>query len=292
MYWMQRGYSHWWYEAQIEAQALLIECFKEVAKDNESVDAMKIWMLKNKQTQSWETTKATADACYALLVTGTDWLANEPKVTVSLGDRTFNSGEQKQEAGTGYFKVRLEGKDVQTGMGDVKVSVSDNANSTSWGAVYWQYFENLDKISSAKTPLEITKELFVERASDRGPELHNISNTKGSILSVGDKVVVRIQVIVDRDMEYIHLKDMRASAFEPVNVISSYKWQGGLGYYESTRDVSTNFFFDHLRKGKYVFEYPMFVQQKGDFSNGLATIQCMYAPEFSSHSEGMRVQVK
>jgi uncharacterized protein YfaS (alpha-2-macroglobulin family) len=292
MYWMQRGYSYWWYEAPIEAQALLIECFKEVAKDNASVDAMKIWLLKNKQTQSWETTKATADACYALLVTGTDWLSNEPKVTVSLGDRTFSSGEQKQEAGTGYFKVRLEGKDVQTGMGDVKVSVSDNASSTSWGAVYWQYFENLDKISTAKTPLEITKELFVERASDRGPELHNISNSKGSILNVGDKVVVRIQVIVDRDMEYVHLKDMRASAFEPVNVISSYKWQGGLGYYESTRDVSTNFFFDHLRKGKYVFEYPMFVQQKGDFSNGLATIQCMYAPEFSSHSEGIRVQVK
>jgi hypothetical protein len=104
--------------------------------------------------------------------------------------------------------------------------------------------------------------------------------------------MVRIQIIVDRDMEYVHMKDMRASAFEPVNVISSYKWQGGLGYYESTKDVSTNFFFDYLRKGKYVFEYPLFVQQKGDFSNGLATIQCMYAPEFSSHSEGVRVQVK
>jgi len=105
-------------------------------------------------------------------------------------------------------------------------------------------------------------------------------------------VISRIEIIVDRDMEYVHLKDMRASAFEPTNVISAYKWQGGLGYYESTKDVSTNFFFDHLPKGKYVFEYPVFVQQKGDFSNGIATIQCMYAPEFSSHSEGIRVKVQ
>jgi uncharacterized protein YfaS (alpha-2-macroglobulin family) len=155
--------------------------------------------------------------------------------------------------------------------------------------VYWQYFENLDKISSAKTPLEVKKQLFVERNTARGPELQPIIS--GNPIKVGDKVISRIEIIVDRDMEYVHLKDMRASAFEPVNVISSYKWQGGLGYYESTKDVSTNFFFDYLRKGKYVFEYPVFAQQEGDFSNGIATIQCMYAPEFSSHSEGIRVKV-
>jgi uncharacterized protein YfaS (alpha-2-macroglobulin family) len=290
MYWMQRGNSYWWYEAPIEAQALLIECFKEVAKDNASVDAMKVWLLKNKQTQSWETTKATADACYALLLSGTDWLTNEPKVTVSMGDKTLRSTDQKQEAGSGYFKVRYAGKDITPSMGNVNVTVSDNPNSTSWGAVYWQYFEDLDKITSAKTPLEIKKQLFIERNTDRGPELQPI--TSSNTLKIGDKVKARIEIIVDRDMEYVHLKDMRASCFEPVNVISSYKWQGGLGYYESTKDVSTNFFFDYLRKGKYVFEYPVFVGQSGDFSNGIATIQCMYAPEFSSHSEGIRLRVE
>lgn len=288
MYWMQRGYSYRWYEAPIETQALLIEAFREVANDEASVDAMKIWLLKHKQTNSWETTKATADACYALLRGGTDWLSREPKVVLQLDDRTLRSEEQ-QESGTGYFKVRYEGGEVKSNDGNIKLTVSDNGKNTSWGAVYWQYFEDLDKISSAKTPLAIKKQLFVERNTDRGPELQPIGS--GSTLKVGDKVINRIEIIVDRDMEYVHLKDMRASAFEPVNVISAYKWQGGLGYYESTRDVSTNFFFDHLRKGKYVFEYPVFVQQAGDFSNGIATIQCMYAPEFSSHSEGIRVKV-
>ena len=93
-------------------------------------------------------------------------------------------------------------------------------------------------------------------------------------------------------MKYVHIKDMRASGLEPVSTLSTYRYQDGLHYYESTRDASSNFFFSYLPKGKYVFEYPMFVTNKGDFSNGIATIQCMYAPEFSSHSEGMRVQVK
>ena len=290
MYWIQPGAGYWWYEAPIEAQSLLIEAFSEVAKDAPTVDKMKIWLLKNKQTQSWETTKATADAVYALLLTGTEWLSNTPKITVKLGNETVSSESQKSEAGSGYFKVRYDGQKVSPAMGTINVSVQDNPSATSWGAVYWQYFEDLDKITSAKTPLEIRKQLFIEKNTARGPELQAI--TANNQLKVGDKVKVRIEIVVDRDMEYVHLKDMRAAAFEPVNVISGYSWQGGLGYYQSTHDVSTNFFFDQLRKGKYVFEYPVFVSQSGDFSNGIATIQCMYAPEFSSHSEGIRVQVK
>ena len=110
-------------------------------------------------------------------------------------------------------------------------------------------------------------------------------------LNVGDKVVSRIIIRVDRDMEFVHLKDMRASTFEPRNVFSRYRYQNGLGYYESTKDAATHFYFDRLRKGTYVFEYEMFVSQKGEFSNGITTIQCMYAPEFMSHSEGIRVKV-
>ena len=134
------------------------------------------------------------------------------------------------------------------------------------------------------------KKLFVETNTDRGPVLTPIN--EGDAVKVGDKIKVRIELRVDRDMEYVHMKDMRASCLEPVNVLSSYKWQGGLGYYETTKDASTNFFFDYLRKGTYVFEYPLFVTHTGNFSNGITNIQCMYAPEFSSHSEGIRLNVE
>jgi uncharacterized protein YfaS (alpha-2-macroglobulin family) len=291
MYWKDMPQGYWWYEAPIEAQSLLIEAFAEVAKDNKAVDAMKVWLLKQKQTQNWKTTKATADACYALLLQGSDWLTNEPVVTINLGNEQIRSTEIKTEAGTGYFKKRYSGQAVKPEMGAIKVKVDQVKNEgVSWGAVYWQYFEDLDKITAAATPLSLKKQLFIERNTDRGPVLTEIK--AGNELQVGDKVKVRIELRVDRDMEYVHMKDMRAACMEPVNVLSAYKYQGGLGYYESTKDVATNFFFNYLRKGTYVFEYPVFVTAKGDFSNGISTIQCMYAPEFSSHSEGIRVKVK
>lgn len=294
-YWKDNrfGFSWHWSYAPIETQALLIEAFSEIAKDQVTADDMRTWLIKNKQTNNWPTTKATADACYAMLLKGSDWINNEYQVSVKLGDRIIRP--EKTEAGTGYFKQAIDPQNIKPEMGNISVTVqgiSANASSSapSWGAVYWQYFEDMDKVTSASTPLQLTKKLFIERNTDRGPVLTPFG--EGSELHVGDRIKVRIELRVDRDMEYVHMKDMRASALEPVNVLSGYRWQGGLGYYESTKDASTNFFFNFLRKGSYVFEYPLFVTHGGSFSNGITTIQCMYAPEFTAHSEGVKINVE
>ena len=292
MYWKdQTNYGWFWYHAPIETQALMIETFAEITRDTATVDDLRTWLLKNKQTNNWKTTKATADAVYALLMTGTNLISVDPRVEVRLGQAAVNNNSSSQ-AGTGYFKKTIEGPFVRPEMGNITVNVTNTATTTqtSWGAVYWQYFEDLDKITNAATPLKLDKKLFVETNTDRGPVLTPIK--EGATLKVGDKIKVRVELRVDRDMEYVHMKDMRASTMEPVNVLSSYKWQGGLGYYETTRDASTNFFFSYLRKGTYVFEYQLFVTNKGNFSNGITTIQSLYAPEFSAHSEGVRVSVE
>ncbi|MEO6328125.1 MAG: alpha-2-macroglobulin family protein [Ginsengibacter sp.] len=306
MYWKEwntRGY--WWYQAPIESQAMMIEAFSEISKDQKVISDLKTWLLKNKQTNSWHTTKATAEACYALLLQGTNWLNEERDVSIKLGKITVNSKDEKQEEGTGYFKRKIDGDKVTTDMGNISVTVSTakefpKASPTggvleeaSWGAVYWQYFENLDKITFAETPLKLNKKLFIEKNTDRGPVLFPLSFGEGrGEVKVGDKIKVRIELRADRDMEYVHMKDMRAACMEPTNVISEYKYQGGLGYYESTKDASTNFFFNYVPKGTYVFEYSLFVTHNGNFSNGVTTIQCMYAPEFTAHSEGVRLHVK
>ncbi|MEO5945347.1 MAG: alpha-2-macroglobulin, partial [Chitinophagaceae bacterium] len=296
MYWKDQTNGWFWYQAPIETQALLIEAFQEVGKDTKTVDDLRTWLLKNKQTNNWKTTKATAEACYALLLQGTEWLSSEPVVEVKLGTTTIKSTDMGQEAGTGYFKKIIEGNKINPQMGNITVSIKETqkppsgGRGASWGGVYWQYFEDLDKITTAATPLNLVKKLFVEKNTDRGPVITPVKD--GDVLKVGDKIKVRVELRVDRDMEYVHMKDMRASALEPVNVLSSYKYQGGLGYYESTKDASTNFFFSYLRKGTYVFEYTLFVTHTGNFSNGVTTIQCMYAPEFTSHSEGVRITVE
>jgi len=292
MYWKENRSGYFWYQAPVETQSLLIEAFSEIGKDNKIVDDLKTWLLQQKQTLRWSSTKATADACYALLLQGTDWLSNDPSIEIKLGTKTAKSSDKEQQSGTGYFKTIFNGPFVNPSMGDITVTTSSvNASgSSSWGAVYWQYFEKLDKITPSSTALQLTKKIFVEKNSGRVPVLEPV--TDGASIKVGDKVKVRIELRVDRNMEYVHLKDMRAGCMEPVNVLSTYKYQGGLGYYESTKDASTNFFFNWLPKGVYVFEYPLFATQAGNFSNGVSSVQCMYAPEFSSHSEGVRVNVE
>lgn len=291
MYYKENYEGWYWYEAPIEAQSMLIEAFTEVAADTKLADELRIWLLKSKQTQNWKSTKATCEAVYALLLQGTEWLATEPNVEITMGNTLINPAtepDMKVEAGTGYFKKSWSGNDIKPEMGRVKVD--KKGKGISWGAVYWQYFENLDKITSHETNLKLNKKLYLQKNSSAGPVLEEVK--PGDALRVGDKIKVRIELRVDRDMQYVHMKDMRASGFEPVNVLSGYKWQDGLGYYQSTRDAATNFFFSYLNKGTYVFEYALNVSHAGNFSNGITSIQCMYAPEFTSHSEGVRVTVK
>jgi hypothetical protein len=298
MYWREFNNPGWyWWQAPIESHALLMEAYHEIEGNMQRIDDLKTWLLKQKQTTNWKTTKATAEACYALLLRGTDWLSEEKIVSIQLGNYKINSAnEEKIEAGTGYIKHVVAKKKINTSMGDIIVQLEpvkkNNAAptpTTSWGAVYWQYFEDLDRITPAETSVSIKKDLYVQRNTDRGPVLELLK--EGALLKVGDRVKVRVEIKNDRNMEYVHLKDMRASCFEPVNVLSGYRWQGGLGYYEATKDASSNFFIGYLPRGTWVFEYELRATLAGNFSNGITSLQCMYAPEFSSHSKGIRVDV-
>ncbi len=192
----------------------------------------------------------------------------------------------EKEAGSGYFKIQLSPEEITPA--HATITVNNKSEVTGYGSLYWQYFEDLDKIKDdGAGGLSIKKELYKYMITADGDLLEKI--TASGPLKVGDKVTVRIEIRANQDMDFIHLKDMRASGFEPVDVISTYKYQDGLGYYQSTQDVATHFFFDQVRKGTYVFEYEVRANNAGDFSGGIAHIENMYAPEFSSHSAGQRV---
>jgi hypothetical protein len=191
------------------------------------------------------------------------------------------------EAGTGFYEHRFERSEIAPALGEITVRKLDEG--VAWGGVHWQYLEDIGKVTAHEgTPLKLTKTLFTKSNTDRGPVLQSVTGP----VAVGDELVVRIELRVDRDMEYVHLKDQRGSGTEPLNVLSGYRYQDGLGYYESTRDTASHFFIDYLPKGTYVFEYSTRVQLRGSYQTGFAAIQCMYAPEFNSHSQSIGIEAR
>jgi uncharacterized protein YfaS (alpha-2-macroglobulin family) len=285
MFWREDEFSWWWYRAPIETQAMMIEAFAEVAHDTQAVEDCKVWLLKQKQTQDWKTTKATADAIYSLLLGGDNLLASDALVEVSLAGKQLKP--EQSEAGTGFYEQKFVRSEIQPAMGHIAVTKTDDG--VSWGSVHWQYLEDIAKITPHEgTPLKLKKTLFIKETTSKGQILEPVTGP----VSVGDELVVRIELRTDRDMEFVHLKDQRGSGTEPVDVLSRYHYQDGLAYYEATHDTATDFFIDYLPKGVYVFEYSTRVQLKGNYQTGIAEIQCMYAPEFNSHSQSFTLRVK
>ena len=292
VYWKENTPGWYWYQAPVETQALLIEAFAEIAEDQQLIDGLKLWLLKNKRTHQWNSTKATTEAIYALLLKGSDWLSVSDNTVITLGNEKIKTKKleaTQKEAGTGYLKLDWTAEEISPKMGTVKIQ--NKSKVSGFGGVYWQYFEDLDKIAgSGSGPLKIRKTLFLKEITNSGAQLITITNS--SELKVGDLVTVKLEIDCSEELEFVHLKDLRASGLEPVDVLSEYKWQDGLGYYQTTKDVATHFFFDQLPKGSHVLEYNLRINNQGNFATGTATLQSMYAPEFSGHSKGERLKVQ
>lgn len=290
LYWNE-GNGYRWFELPIERHALMICYLDETGYNKSVIDDLKKWLLLNKQTNHWKTTKATSAAIYSLLITGevniSSWILEDAKTNIQVGDRSIDT-KTDRETGSSYIRRDWFGTEIKKDMS--KVTLENQSNHLGWGALYWQYFEDAGKVKSFDdNPLKIGRELYRIENQSSGEVLLPVDSDG---FKIGDKVLVRIVIDVDRSMEFVHLNDMRASGLEPINQLSGYRWNSGLLYYESPNDLSTDFFIDYLPKGKHVFEYRLIASQIGHFSNGLGKIQCMYAPEYSSHSEGQNIVIK
>ena len=265
-----------WFSYKIPTEVAAMEAIQRITKDTKAIDEMKRWLLKQKQTQTWETPIATADAVYALMATGaSDLLANTGGVEITLGKEVIRT---PADDAIGYIKKTVSG-DV---MNIKKVRVDKEGAGMGWGAVYAQYLESMDQIGEQGNGLSVSRQLY------KGDEALNESVP----LKVGDKITVRLTVKADRDMDFVQIKDDRAACMEPLQAVSGFRWGNGLGYYQATKDASTQFFIDQMRKGTYVIDYQVYVNRTGEYQAGIATVQSAYAPEFGGHTGGYRVMVE
>ena len=289
MYWKyEPGFR--WNNLPIETHTRLLEAFRRIDPREEELDEMRLWLLTNKRTNAWPTTKATAAAVYALLNTGSTYTVDHsagpiavdwPGHTGALSSRV----PAQVKAATGEFALRLPAAEVTADLATVRVQ--NPGNDLVWGGVFYQYTAPADQVAaSADGPLSLERTLY-RKVDD---VLQPI--TPNEPLHPGDRITVRLTLRSDRDLDFVHLKDRRAATFEPVDALSGYRRQNGLGYYFAPGDLATNFFIDDLPRGTYVLEYDLFATYTGEFSNGLGRVQCMYAPEFGGNTEGGRIRVE
>lgn len=281
MFWKENTNGYYWYQSNIELQALLIEAFAEIDYKTNEIEAMKVWLINNKQNKNWSTTKSTALAINAIISYGKDWVNSESKIQINDGK---NAAIQQQlnsklkETENGLINLEINKEQITKNLTTIKLD--NNGITPVYGGVYYQYFENLDKIlATTNVDYSISKELL------KDDKLVNPENLK-----VGDLITIRLTFKTEKDLEFVHVKDLRASCFEPVNVISETKWINNTRYYMSTKDVASHFFFDNLPKGTYILEYKVRVNNEGVFSDGFANLQSMYAPEFSAHSKSQKIK--
>ncbi|MBL7836332.1 MAG: hypothetical protein JNM67_02340, partial [Bacteroidetes bacterium] len=283
MYWPANAVGWYWYQSPIETQAAIIEAFSEIEPDRQLISAMQVWLLRNKQTHAWPSTRSTADACYVLLKGG-QLTESEQNVKVYFNQKEIV--ETTKDA-SGYWKQNIDVKSINGESYKIKVDAA--TDDFAFGAIHWQYFENMDKVKANTAGLSITRVYYVDRIVN-GKSISKELKA-GDTLRLGDVVKVVLFVNSDRDLEFVHIKDLRPSAAEPKDVLSTYKWSNTLSYYQSVSDATFNFFVEFMPKGTHQLSYQVSIQQTGLFECGIASAMCLYAPEFSANSSGMKILV-
>jgi len=285
VYWKQNLNDWGWYSSKTVNHAGAIEAFQKLTPNDENfIEEMKIWLITQKEVNSWGSSRGTAEVIFTILNSGKSWTSNESdKAEITWGGKQLIP----QTQATGYVKQTVTSDNLDKNLSTV--TIKKESAGIVQGGLFWQYYEDLDKIKSSESYISISKELYKKVKTENGEQLIKIN--ENSPIKVGDKVTVRMILNTDRNMEFIHLKDMRAAGFEPLDVISGYQWKNNLGYYQSTKDASTNFYIEYLPKGKYVFEYDYIANASGKFSNGITTLQNYYAPQMNAHTQGTNVVI-
>lgn len=261
-----------WFDYRIPTEVAAIEALRRITpNDRQTVEEMQRWLLQEKRTQAWSTPINSVNAVYAFF--GSDGVQ---KMTEQTGEATISlDGEpmemSKSTAGLGYVRSELSPLTSQPS----SLTIDKPDSDSSWGAVYAKFLQPVTEIENSSSQISVTREVIPLTSSSPS-------------LKVGDRVKVRITIRAERDYDFVQVVDRRAACLEPVGQLSGYRY----GYYCAPKDCSTNYYFDQMRKGKYVIETEYYVDRAGDYQSGSCTAQCAYAPEFYGRVKGEKVKVE
>lgn len=274
MYWDNLQTGGWWELDKVAYTSTILQAMNEVEPRQDEIDQVRKWMLLMKQSNDWGTRSLAADAVYSILSTGSQWLERAANPTITVAGQPINLDKMAQYVG--YFRTTLPA--TTTG----NVVINRTGSGPAWGAVYSQFKAPMTQVKEvAIQEMSISKEYYVYAQDGT---LH-----KTDAFKVGDKVKVRVIIKVNKDMDFVTLTDERAACFEPVDQLSGYRNEDNTWFYQETKDSQTNVFINSLNKGTHIIGYDVWVTNPGEFTSGIATIQCQYAPQLSAHSGGKTI---
>ncbi|MEG2401392.1 MAG: alpha-2-macroglobulin family protein [Muribaculaceae bacterium] len=282
MYWDNLRSGNYRYYDKVAITSLLLRSFHAVEPQSKDIDLIRKWLLLQKQTTNWGSSTMASDAIYSLLKTGSNWIDNDGQqssITVNNNKIIIDSIDSY----TGYVKQIIN---LPNSKGN-SISITRNGNNPAWGSVFCQYNAQMSSIKSVGVDgLTIEKSLYIQPTSTNG------KSVKSNTLQVGDKVKVQFLIKSSKDLDFVNLTDERCASIEPVNQLSGVEYQDGIMFYRELKNSATNLYIAHLPKGTHIISYDVTVTSQGQYSLGIATIQCQYAPQMVAHSSGTTITVK
>ena len=293
VYWAPEDRAWLWYNDTIETHAFALRTLLELEPADERRHGLVQWLFLNKKLNHWKSTRATAEVVYALVhyLESEGTLAARESATVRVAGRIERFNFEPETYTGDQNQIVLSGDEVTTmaAEGEGRVVVEKDTPGFLFASATWHF-------STEQLPDEASGDLFsVQRTyfkrvgSEEGFALQPIED--GAQIEVGDQVEVHLSIRSRSAAEYVHLRDPRGAGFEPDSTSSGYKWQLGISWYEEIRDSGTNFFFEDLPVGEYTLRYRLRASMAGTFRVSPATLQSMYAPEFTAYSAGNQLSV-
>lgn len=274
MYWPNGG--------SLQEHLAIMQAFAGIDPRDAELSRMGYHLLRHKRCNSWDDAPTTAQAVSMLLGgNGTALFDLDGSVEVKV------NGEPLQRDGNsipGYFNAVFKSSEID--LQDCRIEVEKQGSTPAWGAAYFVYTEDADKVRSSASGLKVEKQSYLVQPDGKLSALQD-----SATLRAGDKIRIRLVIKSPEEMDFVYLKDYRAAGMEPVMQKSGQVRQGGLWYFYDVQDDSCGFYFDTLPKGTHVVEYELYAGTGGKLNCGPAQIQCQYDPSKNANAEGQYLVV-
>lgn len=288
-FWQPEERSWLWYNDTIESHAFALRALMELRPDDPRRHGLVQWLFLNKQLNHWKSTRATAEAVYALV----HYLQQEGQLgvtetaTVRTGGQTTTFTFEPDRYTGKDNRIVIPGEKINPTQSEVVVE--KDTPGFLFASATWHFSTDTPPEEGSGGLFHVSRRYFLRLS--QGDETVLKPLDEGATLKPGDEVEVQLTLSSRAPAEYVHLRDPRPAGLEPGIAISGWRWDLGLTRYEETRDSGTNFFFESLPAGEYTLRYRLRANLTGTFRAGPATVQSMYAPEFTAYSAGAVVRV-